>query len=416
MTDPSVEPADINAATLADLAERIKSEIRLVDSSMRESVRHAIAAGGFLTQAKDKVPYGGWLLWLKDNAICSDRTARLYMQAFHRYGGESENGNTVAGLPLRELFAVHGYKPASELVEMPSDLHKCPPVADVAVSRLGDQWLLGQHRVRCGDATSAEGVARLLDGRKPELMVTDPPYGVDMDLTWRARAGLNKYPTTPEHMTGSIPGDKRHEWSEAFALVPSLSVVYVFCASKFTDEVLAGLRRIGFKNREKIIWDKKQPALTRTHYACQHEEMCYIRKKNAPWYGTRGENSTIWTATSPKVKGSHEKKFDHPNQKPLELIRLPLVNHTRPGELVYDPFLGSGTTLIAAEMADRICCGIEIHPKYCDMIVRRWEDLTHQQATLDGDGRTFAEISQERLDQTANPSSPLAVDHLAAAS
>jgi DNA modification methylase len=91
------------------------------------------------------------------------------------------------------------------------------------------------------------------------------------------------------------------------------------------------------------------------------------------------------------------------------------VNHTRLGELVYDPFLGSGTTLIAAEMADRICCGMEIEPKFVDMAIRRWQNLTRQQATLDGDGRTFAEIAQERLGQAADASST-AVDHLAAAS
>jgi DNA modification methylase len=95
--------------------------------------------------------------------------------------------------------------------------------------------------------------------------------------------------------------------------------------------------------------------------------------------------------------GSNEEKFDHPTQKPIALMRKPIVNHTRQGELVYEPLLGSGTTLAAAELAGRICCGIEIDPKYVDVTVKRWEQLTGKQAVLDGDGRSFGEISNERV-------------------
>jgi DNA modification methylase len=95
--------------------------------------------------------------------------------------------------------------------------------------------------------------------------------------------------------------------------------------------------------------------------------------------------------------GSDEQKFDHPTQKPVELIRKPILNHLRKGELVYDPFLGSGTTIAAAELTERVCCGIEIDPKYVDVIVTRWEQLTGKVAVLEGDGRTFAGIKAERL-------------------
>ena len=95
--------------------------------------------------------------------------------------------------------------------------------------------------------------------------------------------------------------------------------------------------------------------------------------------------------------GSDEEKFDHPTQKPVELMRRPILNHTKRGELVYEPFLGSGTTLAAAELTERICLGIEVDPKYCDVVVQRWQSLTSREATLDGDGRTFEQIKAERV-------------------
>jgi hypothetical protein len=225
-----------------------------------------------------------------------------------------------------------------------------PPLPETAVSQVGDLWVLGPHRVLCGDATNAEAVARLLGERNPRLMVTDPPYGIELDSEWRDRAGLNGHgPAEPSYM-------------------------------------------------KKIIWNKGRTVLTRTHYWFQHEPAWYVRKKNAPWFGKAGENSTIWDSPSPKfiMGGSDEDKYDHPTQKPVELMRRPILNHLRRGELVYEPFLGSGTTLAAAELTERVCYGIELDPKYVDVVIQRWQQLTGKQATLDGDGRTFDDIAQER--------------------
>ena len=281
------------------------------------------------------------------------------------------------------------------------------PLPEVPVSRPGDLWLCGKHRVHCGDSTSAADVARLLGNRKPLLMTTDPPYGIELDSEWRDRAGLNgcgpaeasylKH-RTEGHTETTISGDTRADWSEAFELVPSLQVAYVWHASKFTREVLDGLLRIGFLHHQQIIWDKGRTVLTRTLYWFQHEPCWFVRKKNAPWYGKAGENSTIWASPSPKfiMGGSDEKKFDHPTQKPIDLMRRPILNHTKRGELVYDPFLGSGTTLAAAELTERVCLGIELDPKYVDVAVLRWQSLNHRKAKLDGDGRTFEVIAAER--------------------
>lgn len=307
-----------------------------------------------------------------------------------------------------------------------------PPVPAIPVSQPSDLWICGRHRVLCGDCTSADDVARLLEDRKPILMVTDPPYGIELDSEWRDRAGLNgnmppggmggkrtqaskdaakqrlRNPAepsymkhrTPGHTETTISGDTRADWSDAFALVPSLQVAYVWHASAFTREVLDGLLRIGFVHHQQLIWDKGRTVLTRTHYWFQHEPCWYVRKKNAPWFGTPGDNSTIWAARSPKfiMGGSDEEKFDHPTQKPVELMRKPIVNHLHRGELVYEPFLGSGTTLAAAELTERACCGMEIDPKYVDVIVQRWQGLAEgQTAKLEATGQTFEEVRAERV-------------------
>ena len=147
---------------------------------------------------------------------------------------------------------------------------------------------------------------------------------------------------TEGHTETTISGDTRADWSEAFELVPSLQIAYVWHASVFTREVLDGLLRIGFLYPQQIIWNKGRTVLTRTHYWYQHEPCWYVRKKNAPWFGKAGENSTIWDSPSPKfiMGGSDEEKFDHPTQKPVDLMRRPILNHTKRGELVYEPFLG----------------------------------------------------------------------------
>jgi DNA modification methylase len=323
----------------------------------------------------------------------------------------------LLALELQELseadfdLSLTGFDPGEidGLLAIPDEekANEAPPLPAVATSRLGDLWICGKHRVLCGDATSQDDVARLLGERKPSLMVTDPPYGIELDSEWRDRAGLNSCGPaeasymkhrTKGHTETTISGDTRADWSEAFELVPSLQVAYVWHASKFTREVLGGLLRIGFLHHQQIIWNKGRTVLRRTHYWFQHEPCWYVRKKNAPWFGKAGENSTIWDSPSPKfiMGGSDEEKYDHPTQKPVELMRRPILNHTKRGELVYEPFMGSGTCLAAAELTERVCVGIELDPKYVDVIVQRWQTLAGKQATLDGDGRTFEKIAEER--------------------
>lgn len=189
-----------------------------------------------------------------------------------------------------------------------------PPLPEVPMSRVDDLWLLGNHRVFCGDATNADVVGRLLGEHKPRLMVTDPPYGIELDSEWRDRAGLNGCgPAEPSYMKKrtkghtetTISGDTRADWSEAFALVPSIEVAYGWHASNFTREVLDGLLGIGFEHHQQIIWDQGRTVLTRTLYWFQHEPCWFVRKKTLRGsakpakirqFGRRRRRNLLWAA------------------------------------------------------------------------------------------------------------------------
>jgi len=262
------------------------------------------------------------------------------------------------------------------------------------VTRLGDLWQLDAHRVLCGDATSAAETGRLLQSATPVLMVTDPPYGVDFDPTWRERAGLG-----PQRQNGRVPNDDRADWSQAYKLFPG-DVAYVWHAGVHAAEVAAGLEACGLRIRAQIIWAKQHFALGRGDFHWQHEPCWYcVREgKRSNWCGDR-KQSTLWEVANlnPFGGGTGEEPITgHGAQKPLELIRRPILNNSRRGDTIYDPFLGSGTLLVAAEVTDRVCYGLDIDPHYVDVIVTRWQKLTGKQATLVGDGRTFDEIAEER--------------------
>lgn len=279
-----------------------------------------------------------------------------------------------------------------------------PRKNDAAVHRMCGSIREFGFKIPClvrSDGEVIDGHLRLKAAR--QLGLTEIPF----ILCDEFKPGLNgRGPAEPSYMKRRtaghretrISGDTRADWSEAFERVPSLQVAYVWHASVFTREVLDGLLRIGFLYPQQIIWNKGRAVLTRTHYLYAHEPVWYVRKKNAPWFGKTGEHSTIWDSPSPKfiMGGSDEDKFDHPTQKPMELMRRPILNHIKPGELVYDPFLGSGTTLAAAEMTERVCCGMELDSKYVDVVVERWQGLSGKRATLEGDGRTFDTIAQDR--------------------
>jgi DNA modification methylase len=279
---------------------------------------------------------------------------------------------------LDELEREHGL---DSLLVGTEEIDVVPPIPDEPYVRPGDLYGIGSHRLMCGDAIDKSAVARLFDGAEPRLLVTDPPYGVELDLTWRDAAAKTKR-RSKGHRNTSLVGDARVDWSEAFALVPSLTVGYVWHAGVHAAEVAAGLRHIGFDIVSQIIWDKGAFALNRGWYHWRHEPCWVVRKPNAkvPFLGSR-DQPTVWEAPSPK-RASEKGAEDHPTQKPVLLYERPIRNHTRKGDAIYDPFAGSGTAIIAAERANRRAYAIDIDPRYVQIAKERWERLTGKTAEL----------------------------------
>jgi hypothetical protein len=270
---------------------------------------------------------------------------------------------------------------------------EAPDLPQSAVTRLGDLWLCGSHRILAGDATSPEAVATVKGRESPKLLLTDPSWGVSYEPQWREQAGLGRL-----RQTGTIQNDDRVDWREAYILFPG-DVAYIWHAGIHAAEVAAGLEACGFCIRAQIIWVKQHFALSRGDFSWKHEPCWYaVRKgKSSNWSGDR-KQSTVWEVPNlnPFGGGSEEPATGHGTQKPVEIMRRPILNNTRPGEIVYDPFLGSGTTLIAAELTGRVCYGLEIDPHYVDVIIARWQELTGKQAVLEADGRTFEQVAEER--------------------
>ena len=271
------------------------------------------------------------------------------------------------------------------------------PEADTAnvVSRMGDVWQLGGHRLTCGDSTDAATVDRLLGGVSPHLMVTDPPYGVEYDPNWRNESDRANDKPYGERAVGLVENDDRANWREAWALFPG-DVAYIWHADRYASNVQDSLEACGFELRCQIIWAKPRFAISRGHYHWQHEPCWYaVRKgKTGHWGGDR-KQTTLWSIAHNKSETGHS------TQKPVECMRRPIENNSSPGQAIYEPFSGSGTTLIAAETTGRVCYAVELNLAYVDMAVKRWQAYTGKQATLAGDGRTFDEIATERLSAAA---------------
>jgi DNA modification methylase len=246
------------------------------------------------------------------------------------------------------------------------------------VSKLGDVYTLGNHRLMCGDSTNPEHVSRLLDGTNPILMVTDPPYGVSYKPEWREVAGKGA------RAKGTVLNDDRYDWSDAYSLFTG-DVAYIWHSSSYTHKFAEHIENCDFKLISLIIWSKQHFALSRGDYHGQHEPLWYAVKRGRQhnWQGKR-DQSTIWEINNNNVfGGGGEEQTGHGTQKPIECMLRPIINNSKVGESVYDPFGGSGTTLIAAHRSKRNCYMMELSPAYIDVIVKRWEKESGQKGVLD---------------------------------
>jgi DNA modification methylase len=267
-----------------------------------------------------------------------------------------------------------------------TDPDEVPETPEDPATVEGDVWVLGNHRIICGDSTSADVVDKLLGAVKPHLMVTDPPYGVEYDASWREKAiGGGR------RADGKVENDDRADWSEAWSLFPG-DVAYVWHAGNMAHTVAESLIKCDLHIRAQIIWAKSQFVIGRGDYHPHHEPCWYAVRKGKPGhYGGGRKQSTLWQIDKPQ-----KSETGHSTQKPVDCMKRPIENNSSPGQAVYEPFSGSGTTIIAGEMTGRHVYAIELNPAYVDVAVKRWQDFTGQDATLEGDGRTFNEIKAER--------------------
>ena len=268
-----------------------------------------------------------------------------------------------------------------------TDADALPTALDFEVSRTGDIWVLGSHRLLCGDSTNEADVECLLAGERPHLMVTDPPYGVDYDPNWRnlsIDAGTTR--------VGKVLNDHRADWSPAWRHFHG-DVAYVWHAALFANVVSESLISAGFAIRSQIIWAKERLVLSRGDYHWQHEPAWYAVRKGAKghWAGDRAQ-TTLWEIAST----GQDAETAHGTQKPVECMRRPMENNSQPDDAVYEPFAGSGTTLIAAQETGRRCLAMELSPAYVDMAVQRWQNFTGKTAKHAGSNQTFDEIRELR--------------------
>lgn len=258
----------------------------------------------------------------------------------------------------------------------PKSPDRTPPVEERVVTVPGDVWVIGRHRLICGDSEDPEVVAKVLAGERPRLTVTDPPYGVDYDPEWRQRAGVND-----GGRMGVVLNDDKVDWRKAYALSPS-AVFYCWHTGVHASIVEEGIRSVGFEIRSQIIWKKSRFAISRGDYHWQHESCWYAVRKgeSARWAGDR-KQTTIWEIDlDENIDGGHS------TQKPVECMERAIRNHE--GD-VYEPFAGSGSTFVAAQKQGRRCFGVELNPAYCDVVVRRLQSFLGEDAVHEASGRLF---------------------------
>jgi DNA modification methylase len=275
----------------------------------------------------------------------------------------------ILGFDTKELDAL--LEP--EVVEGLTDEDAVPNIPDEPKTKLGDIYQLGNHRLMCGDSTSIDAVDKLMNGQKADMVFTDPPYGVDYDgghATDKRRTKLENDDKTLMY-AGALP--------IAYMASKDGAALYLWFADRFAKDVLNALEECNFQVRTWIIWNKNlaQFGAIGAQYKPKHEPCIYAFKKGkAPFWNGPNNEVTVWDVKR------HSKNEFHPTQKPVDLPVRALENSSKGGDIILDLFGGSGSTLIACEKQNRHARLMELDPKYCDVIVKRWEDFTGKKAVL----------------------------------
>jgi DNA modification methylase len=248
-----------------------------------------------------------------------------------------------------------------------------PEPPEKPITKLGDIYKLGEHRLICGDALSIDSINKLLDGEKADLVFTDPPYNVNYEGYTEEKLKIKNDKMTPEKFQAFL----EDTFASYRMAVKDGGSLYVCHPSLFQREFQNAMEKAGFEVRCQIIWAKNTFAWGFGRYKFQHEPIfyAYVRGESDPWYGDKSQ-STLWEEKKPAANRLH------PTMKPVELVSRAIYNSSKAGDLVLDLFGGSGTTLIAAEKLHRRCFLSELDPVYCDVIVKRWEQFTGSKADL----------------------------------
>ena len=269
---------------------------------------------------------------------------------------------------LSELF------PDDELIGL-TDENEVPNIPENPITIEGDTWVLGNHRLICGSSTDPLIVDQVLKGVKPHLMVTDPPYGVEYDPNFRNGIKRANGSIVSARAVGKVNNDDNADWSEAWALFTG-DVAYVWHAGIYAGVVADSLIKNDFNIRSQIIWSKSNFAIGRGAYHWKHEPCWYAVKKNQKGhYSGDRKQTTVWEIPKPQ-----KSETGHSTQKPIDCMKKPIENNSSIGQAIYEPFCGSGTTIIACEQTGRHCYAIELNPAYVDVAVTRWQNFTGKDA------------------------------------
>jgi site-specific DNA-methyltransferase (adenine-specific) len=293
-------------------------------------------------------------------------------------------GLELTGFSADELGALLG----ADGTEGLTDADAVPEVPAVPVTVEGDVWLLGRHRLMCGDSTSIDAVERLCDGQLVDMWLTDPPYNVAYE------GGTKEKLTIKNDKMGddSFRQFLRDSYIAADAVMKPGAVFYVWHADSEGYNFRGAAKDAGWTVRQCLIWKKQSMVMGRQDYHWKHEPCLYGWKDGAAHlWATDRKQTTILEFDRPSRNG------EHPTMKPVELFAYQMLNNTKGNDRVLDSFGGSGTTAIAAEKHGRDALLMELDPKYCDVIITRWQDFTGQAATLESTGQAFGELKAERV-------------------
>lgn len=293
---------------------------------------------------------------------------------------EALRASTGSGIPMpgwsqAEVMALRKFGQKAH-----TDPDKVPPAPKEPITKLGDLWLLGDHRLLCGDSLDGAAVDLLMDGRKAVLLATDPPYGVDFK-------GQNYCPTSKAWagIEGDrVQGQELRQWIAQLMTMwmdkctPDTAAYIWTAAMAEGHRTYEGILDAGLHVQSQIIWIKNLASLGQADYQWWHEQAwyCFFKGAKHRWYGERNKRTT-W-----EIKKVANCDYLHPMQKPVDLYKIPMENHTTAGEVCAEPFSGSGTQIIAGEEMGRVVYAMELDAKYCDVAVRRWEEYCGKKAVL----------------------------------